>query len=99
MLLKQGDRARTVGTAANAGTTRCYICSWCDISLPELPICSFPANKMDVIVASNTNAGEFQEFVLPIPTYFDGVQTKMSEGQRTLGDFSEASRGQVSDPN
>lgn len=65
MLLKQSDRARTVGTAANAGTTRCYICSWCDISLPELPICSFPANKMDVIVASTTIAGEFQEFVRP----------------------------------
>lgn len=52
VLLKQRERARTVRTAANTETTRCYICIWCDISLPMLPICSLPANKMDVIISN-----------------------------------------------
>lgn len=52
--LKQGERARTVRTAANTETTRCYICIWCYISLPVLPICSLPANKMDVIISNKT---------------------------------------------
>lgn len=49
---KAGERARTVRTAANTETTRCYICIWCDIFLPMLPICSLSANKMDIVVTN-----------------------------------------------
>lgn len=45
VFLKQRERARTIRTATNTETTRCYIRIWCDISLPMLPICSLPCKQ------------------------------------------------------
>lgn len=45
ILLKQREGAGTVRAATNRATTRCYICIWCDISLPMLPICSLPSKE------------------------------------------------------